>query len=323
MKSRSKFSILISLAFIILIGFGLFFFEGTLPVDKTNKDSKIFVVEIGEGPESIIKKLSQENLIRSRVSFFAIIYQLQIQKKMQAGDYRLSPSMSAYEIAKELTHGTLDRWITIIEGWRKEEIADKVAAEFKIPAIEIINNSKEGYLFPDTYLIPKDATAGALIEVLENNFNNKFDDQLKSKISKLGLTELEAITLASIVEREARFEQDRVEVASILLKRLNEDIPLQADATVQYALGYQADQKSWWKSSLTFEDLRINSIYNTYVNPGLPPAPISNPGLSSLKAVANAKLNTPYLFYVSDVNGKLHYARTLQDHNKNIDKYLK
>lgn len=323
MKSRSKFSILISLAFIVIIGFGLFFFEGTLSVDKTNKDSKIFVVEIGEGSKSIINKLAQENLIRNKLTFYGILLQLGIRDQIQAGDYRLSPSMSAYEIAKELTHGTLDRWITIIEGWRKEEIADKVAAEFKIPAIEIINNSKEGYLFPDTYLIPKDATSGALIEVLENNFNNKFDDELKSKISKLGLTELEGITLASIVEREARFEQDRIEVASILLKRLNEGIPLQADATVQYALGYQAEQKSWWKSSLTFEDLRVNSVYNTYVNPGLPPAPISNPGLSSLKAVANARLNTPYLFYVSDINGKLHYARTLQEHNNNIDKYLK
>ncbi|MDO8340507.1 MAG: endolytic transglycosylase MltG [Candidatus Woesebacteria bacterium] len=323
MKSRSKFSILISLGFIILIGFGLFFFEGTLPVDKTNKDSKIFVVEIGEGSKSIINKLAQENLIRNKLTFYGILLQLGIRDQVQAGDYRLSPSMTAYEIAKELTHGTLDRWVTIIEGWRKEEIADKIAAEFKIPAIEIINNSREGYLFPDTYLIPKDATAGAFIAVLENNFKNRFDDQLKSKIAKLGITELEAITLASIVEREARFEQDRVEVASIFLKRLNEGIPLQADATVQYALGYQAEQKSWWKSSLTFEDLRVNSVYNTYVNPGLPPAPISNPGLSSLKAVANARLNTPYLFYISDLNGKLHYARTLQDHNKNIDKYLK
>lgn len=323
MKSRSKFSILISLAFIIIIGFGLFFFEGTLPVDKTNKDSKIFVVEIGEGSKSIINKLWQENLIRNKLTFYGILLQLGIRDQVQAGDYRLSPSMTAYEIAKELTHGTLDRWITIIEGWRKEEIADKVAAEFKIPAIEIINNSNEGYLFPDTYLIPKDATSGALIEILENNFKNKFNDQLKLKISKLGLTELEAITLASIVEREARFEQDRVEVASILLKRLKEGIPLQADATIQYALGYQADQKSWWKRSLTFEDLRINSLYNTYENPGLPPAPISNPGLSSLKAVAQANPNTPYLFYVSDVNGKLHYARTLQEHNNNIDKYIK
>src|SRR3989344_9255742 len=298
MKSRKKFSVIITIAFIAIAGIGLFFYEGTLPVDKTNRDSKIFVVEVGEGTKSIVRKLGQENLVRSRLAFYGILLQLKIRDQIQAGDYRLSPSMSSYEIAKELTHGTLDRWITIIEGWRKEEIADKVAAEFKIPAIEIINNSKEGYLFPDTYLIPKDATAGAFIAVLENNFKNKFDDQLKSKIAKLGITELEAITLASIVEREARFEQDRVEVASILLKRLNEGIPLQADATVQYALGYQADQKSWWKRSLTFEDLRVNSVYNTYVNPGLPPAPISNPGLSYLKAVANARLNTPYLFYV-------------------------
>jgi len=323
MKSRKKFSILITIVFIVIAGMGLFFYEGTLPVDKTNKDSKIFVVEVGEGPESVVRKLKQENLIRSRLSFIAIIYQLQIQKKVQAGDYRISPSMSAYDIAKELTHGTLDRWITIIEGWRKEEIADKVATEFNIPSSEIINEANEGYLFPDTYLIPKDATAGAVISILMRNFDNKYNESLKSDVRKLGLTEDEGLILASIVEREAQFEKDRQEVASILLKRYNAGIALDADATVQYALGYQSDQRTWWKKNLTIEDLNINSLYNTRKFAGLPPAPISNPGLSSLKAVANANPNTPYLFYLHDSNGKSHFSRTLQEHNENVDKYLK
>ncbi|MFH1827461.1 MAG: endolytic transglycosylase MltG [bacterium] len=322
MKSRKKFSILITIAFITIAGIALLFYEGSLAVDKTNKDSQIFVVEIGEGTKSVAKKLSQENLIRSRIVFYTILYQLKIQNKVQAGDYRLSPSMSAYDIAQELTHGTLDRWITIIEGWRKEEIADKVATEFNIPASEIINSAKEGYLFPDTYLIPKDATAGAFISILENNFNNRFDAQLKVKIGKLGLTEHDAITLASMIEREAKFDNDRQQVANVLLKRYKEGIPFQIDATVQYALGYQSDQKTWWKNGLTFEDLKVNSPYNTYLNPGFPPNPISNPGLSSLKAVANANPNTPYLFYVSDSNGKLHFSRTLKEHNANINKYL-
>jgi len=323
MKSRKKFSVIITIAFIAIVGIGLFFYEGTLPVDKTNRDSKIFVVEVGEGIKSIVRKLGQENLVRSRLAFYAILYQLQIQDKIQAGDYRLSPSMSSYEIAKELTHGTLDRWITIIEGWRKEEIADKIAAEFNIPAIEIINNANEGYLFPDTYLIPKEATAGGVISILMNNFENKYNDELRNEIKRLGLTEEEGLILASIVEREAQFDKDRQEVASILLKRFNAGIGLDADATVQYALGYQTDQKTWWKKGLTIDDLNINSPYNTRKFAGLPPTPISNPSLSSLMAVANANPETPYLFYLHDLNGKAHFARTLQEHNENVDKYLR
>ncbi|MEX1052289.1 MAG: endolytic transglycosylase MltG [Patescibacteria group bacterium] len=323
MKSRKKFSLIITIAFIAIVSIGLFFYEGTLPVDQTNRDSKIFVIEVGEGPKSIVNKLEDENLIRSKVTFFAILYQLQIHNKIQAGDYRLSPSMNAYEIAKELTHGTLDRWITIIEGWRKEEIADKIAAEFNIPATEFITNAEEGYLFPDTYLIPKDATAGGVISILMNNFERKYDEDLKEKVRQLGLTDEEALILASIVEREAQFDRDRVEVASIFIKRYKAGIALDADATVQYALGYQTDQKTWWKKGLSVDDLNIQSPYNTRRVAGLPPGPISNPSLSSLEAVANADPNTPYLFFLHTPNGKTYFGRTLQEHNENIDKYLR
>ena len=136
------------------------------------------------------------------------------------------------------------------------------------------------------------------------------------------MTEKEVLILASLVEKEARHDEDRQKVASIILKRLKNDIKLQIDATVQYALGYQSEEKTWWKKNLTQEDLDIDSPYNTYKNEGLPPGPIANPGLASIEAVINADANTSYLYYISDKNGNMHYARTLEEHQANIDKYL-
>jgi UPF0755 protein len=180
----------------------------------------------------------------------------------------------------------------------------------------------EGYLFPDTYLIPEQATAGGIIEILVNNYYRRFDDSLKAKAKKNGLSEKEVLILASLVEKEGRNDADRQKVASIILKRYRKDWPLQIDATIQYALGYQANEKTWWKKVLTADDLSIDSPYNTYKNTGLPPGPICNPGLSSITAVANANVNTPYWYYLSDKNGKMHYSKTLEEHNANIKSYL-
>ncbi len=317
--------ITVSLFFILIISIvGFFYYQaGTLPVNKEDRTSKIFVINPGESLNKIANDLADQNLIRNRVVFYLAVRQLGIEKKIQAGDFRLSPSMDSYEIAKILTHGTLDVWLTIIEGTRREEVAQDVSRNLDIPEIEFLKYTHEGYLFPDTYLIPKDATAVAVIKILDNNFDQKVTSDLISKAKKNNLTEDQLITLASLVEREAKFAQDKKNVASVLLKRLNNNILLQIDATVQYALGYQPDEKTWWKKNLTQDDLGVNSPYNTYKNLGLPPGPIANPGLASIDAVVNADPNTPYLFYISDSSGHLHFARTLEEQNENISKYLK
>jgi UPF0755 protein len=307
---------------ILAIFLFLFYKEGTLPVNKNSKETKIFVIKKGENLDTIIKNLAKEDLIRNRIVFYLILKQLGIERKIQAGDFRLSPAMSAYQIASNLTHGTLDVWLTIIEGLRKEEIAQIVSQNFNIPETEFLKNAEEGYLFPDTYLIPQQATAGGIIEILTNNFNRRFNDDLKLQAKKKGLSIKEVIILASLVEKEARHDNDRQKVASIILKRYREGMPLQIDATVQYALGYQADEKTWWKKTLSAEDLKIDSPYNTYKYVGLPPTPIANPGLASIKAVLEADVNTPYWYYLSDNTGKMHYATTLEEHNANIKKYL-
>ncbi len=323
MKSRTKRKgkiFLLTLVLLIVGGY-IFFREGTLPTDKSDKTPVIFVVQQGEGLNSIINKLKEQRLIRNRITFFAIVYQLGIEKKIQAGDFRLSKAMNTYDIANNLTHGTLDKWITIPEGWRKEEIADRVGKDLDISEVEFIEKAQEGFLFPDTYLIPKEATADTIISILTNTFENKFTP-LDDKRRKLGLTKLQAVTLASLVERESKFDSERQGIASVLLRRYREGIPLQIDATVQYAMGYDAVKKTWWPVPLS-EDLKINSPYNTYLNTGLPPGPISNPGLASLEAVVNADPNTPYLFYVHDSQGKAHFARNGEEHERNIQKYLK
>jgi UPF0755 protein len=318
-RTKKAFSMMIIFIFMGV----LFFINGILPVNKNDKKTKIFVISQGESIDSITKNLFRSNLIRSRLVFRAIIIQLGIKKSVQAGDFRLSPSMNAYEIARSLTHGTLDKWVTIIEGLRKEEIADIISSTIKFSKTEFINKAREGYLFPDTYLIPKDASAETVISILENNFDKKFTDDLKSKGLKKNLSPEEFVIFASLVEKEGRSDRDRLEVASIILKRLNVGMKLDIDATLQYALGYQPKEKTWWKKSLTNYDKSISSPYNTYKNAGLPPGPICNPGLSSMIAVANADPDTPYLYYMHDEKGIPHYARTLEEQNSNINRYLK
>lgn len=212
--------------------------------------------------------------------------------------------------------------ITLLEGWRVEEMAEKLNKELGTKNEDFLKVAKEGYMFPDTYFFEDVASASAVAKKMRATFDLKYDSDLQAKIKKLGLTPAEGVILASIVEREARTDEPRRMVASILLKRLNIDMGLNVDSTVQYALGYQASEKSWWKKSLTKNDLKINSPYNTYIHAGLPPTPICNPSLSSLEAVANADPKTPYLYYSHDLQGVSHYAKTLEEHNQNVANYL-
>lgn len=316
--------LIILVIFLAVVGLGsyLFYKEGTLPVNRETKTSKIFVIRKGEGLSEVAKNLAGEGLIRNKIVFYLVVKRLGIDKNIQAGDFRLSQSMDVYEVARTLTHGTLDVWVTIIEGLRKEEVAQIISQNLGIPEVEFLKYAKEGYLFPDTYLFPRQATAGAVIDILSSNFEKKYDTTLRSQARLNGLTDKEVLILASIVEREARSDSDRKQVASILLKRLRADWPLQTDATIQYAVGYDETDKSWWKKNLSEDDLKIDSPYNTYKHIGLPPTPVTNPGLSSIQAVVRANADIPYWFYLSDRKGIMHYAVTHEEHERNIGKYL-
>ncbi|OGH48162.1 MAG: hypothetical protein A3A51_04005 [Candidatus Levybacteria bacterium RIFCSPLOWO2_01_FULL_39_10] len=293
--------------------------NGTSPADKNNTTPKIFIVEQGQGVRAIAKNLKDTGLIRDQVAFFLLTKKLGLDSKIQAGSFRLNPSMTAEEIANELTLGTLDIWITIPEGMRSAEIADilsKTMPNYDEGWDETLDEN-EGYLFPDTYLFPKDSDVETIVSIMRNNFDNKFASLDKSNTD---LTDSEIVILASLIEREARREQDRPIVSSVINNRLGIGMKLDIDATLQYVLGYQDNQKRWWKEGLTNQDKLLNSPYNTYRVAGLPPGPISNPGLASLQAAVNPA-TTDYLYYITDRSGTNRYAETLAEHEENIATY--
>ncbi|MBI2420834.1 MAG: endolytic transglycosylase MltG [Candidatus Levybacteria bacterium] len=313
--------LLVAAALILFLGLIAFIWwqRGLAPADKNNNTPKIFVIEEGSGVRQIANELKKQGLIKDQIVFFLLTKKLNLDKEIEAGSFRLFPSMTAEEIAKELTHGTLDIWITIPEGMRAEEIDEILAKD--IPTYDEswgpLLEENEGYLFPDTYLIPRDTDISQIIKTMRDNFDAKF---ATLNTSKTDLSKEEIVTLASLIEREARHAEDRPKVASVITNRLDIGMKLDIDATLQYALGYQKDEKRWWKGSLTNEDKAINSPYNTYRVSGFPPSPISNPGLASLEA-AVYPANTSYIYYITDKSGTNRYATDLEGHQANIEKY--
>lgn len=317
---KQKLYILLILLVLLLAPLYLYYYQSLKPVNPGNSEAINFSIKSGEDVRSIAQKLYDQKLIRSSLVFFLKARLTEYGKKIQAGDFLLSQSMNMQEISQELTHGTSDIRLTIPEGWRKEEIAMKITGQFDIPENEILRTAHEGYLFPDTYLIPKEATGSQIVKMMEDNFNKKIQ-KVREAIKQKGLDFDEAIIIASLIEREAKLPEDRPLIASVILNRLKLEMKLDVDATVQYALGYQSDEKTWWKRNLTIEDLGFESVYNTYRNSGLPPTAIANPGLSSIEAVINAP-KTDYLYYIADKNGKTHFAKTIEEQDANIAKYL-
>jgi UPF0755 protein len=314
-----KFSIVIILAAVIFVFVSLWWNNGLSAVDSHDKSQKFFVIPKGTAIRTVGNELKSQKLIKDPVVFFIYIKLNNLDHDIQAGSYRLSSSMSLPQIMETLGHGTVDIWVTIPEGLRSEEIAailKESIPTYKPEWIERLSSEK-GYLFPDTYLIPRDATIDSIITLLENNFYKK--------VMTVGLTKdsphlNKIVTEASLIEREAKFEEDRPYVASVLENRLAIGMALQIDATVQYVTGYNQTTKKWWNQPAPYQ-LKVSSPYNTYINTGLPPAPICNPGLSAIQAAVNPK-DTNYIYYVNDSKGKLHFAENLSDHNKNIQKYL-
>ena len=315
-----KVNILLFLFILISISFYLFYEEGSLPVNKLSKETKTFIIKSGEPLDTITNNLASDGLIRNKIVFYLVVKKLGLERKIQAGEFKISENMNAEQVANNLTHGSIDTSITLIEGMRKEEMAQIISKTLDIPEIEIMSKTKEGYIFPDTYQVPKNASSDVVLTIIKNN--QKFVKALQNIKKQTKLTEKQSLILASLVEREARQPSTREKIAGIILKRYLADWPLDLDASLQYILGYQTNEKSWWKINLTDEDKNIDSPYNTYKNKGLPPEPICSPSLSSLEAVINADPSTPYWFYLTDNQGVMRYAVTLEEHEANVQKYL-
>jgi UPF0755 protein len=294
------------------------YLSNTTPVSQLKNPTQTFVVPKGQSTRTILKRLQQDKIIKS--SLAAEIYLLLIQQRQgfQAGSFELSGSMQLNEVASSLRRGTVDIKATIPEGFRSEQIVDEL---IKSGLLANLNKqdlyqkfkTKEGQLFPDTYFFPKESTPEEITDIMVNTFSQKTNNQHP-------VTDNDLI-LASLVEREARHDIDRPLVASVLKNRLKIGMALQVDATLQYARATIANNQFDWWPQITSADKSINSPYNTYKFPGLPPEPIANPGIEAIEAVLNPA-KTDYLYYVSEPDGTTHYAKNLEGHNANIQKYL-
>ena len=291
-----------------------------------------FTAPRGKSASEIGTLLYNEGLIKNKLAFKIYVQFLDRSKNINAGEFELSPSMSVSEIVRIMGKGTKELWATIPEGLRKEEVVEKViialemdkekAEAFRTQFLTLAKDS-EGYLFPDTYLFPREVPAEFVFNKLASTFDDKFDSAvtplLKGKFSKK-----DVVIMASILERETKTADEKPVVAGILWKRIENDWPLQVDATVQYAIASQqsnSQQPNNWWPILTLDDLDIDSPYNTYRYKDLPVAPISNPGLRSLQAAANP-IDSDYWFYIHSSDGVIHYAKSSAEHASNVRKYL-
>ncbi|MFA5749915.1 MAG: endolytic transglycosylase MltG [Candidatus Shapirobacteria bacterium] len=312
MIKKIFFLFLSFVVFVVLIFFG-FLYLNNQPI-SSNNSPKVFVIKSGDGIKQISQKLEDSNLIKNKYVFLFYSYKLSLNQKIQAGNFKLSQNLTTKEIVIKLSKGgSTDYWLKIIDGTRVEEL--DVNADFLVKAKNL-----EGYLFPDSYLIPQYFTTDQILSTIKNNFDQKF---AKAKIDAINIkmTNKEIVIFASIIEREARTLKSKQEIAGILLNRLNIGMALQVDASVQYARDSKKKPVEYWKP-LNYTDLSIVSPFNTYKNRGLPPSPICNPGYDSLYAAFHP-IDSDYIYYITGNDNKMHYATTLDEHNSNVAKYLR
>ena len=307
-----------------------------------------FVIPAGAAADSVAADLFAAGLLNDSELFLNYLQFYGMDSRLQAGQYTLNGRYTIPQLAAAITEGSArDNVISFLDGLRIEEMADvlAVASPAEIDPDEFlalarrerpldltpfpflnslgVDNTLEGYLFPGTYMVPYDADAQYLIEEMLRTFDRQVTPAMRQAYGAQGLTLPQAVILASIVERETPFAEEKTRIASVYTNRVRESMPLQADPTVQYAIGYQAENQNWWKAPLFFADLELDHPYNTYVIPGLPPGPIANPGLASLQAVAVPE-QTDFLFFVVDCEsnppGRHVFSKTYEEHLANAER---
>lgn len=312
---RNRFGVFFGILFV----FGVFLFATTAPSNFPDGES-IFTVSPGQSLKSVGTELVNNHYIKSRVLFSSFVTFYGSEKVLPPGDYFFDHPVSVFTIARQIAFGTHNLKpikITIPEGDSVLEIGAILSQKISnFDSKLFLANAKqyEGYLFPETYFIYSKTNPDDIINEMRAMFNTKTATLLA--IDSLGIhTKKEIVIMASIIEKEARGVNDRNIISSILWNRLAQGMRLQVDATVAYAVGNP-------NGTLKKSDFQVDSPFNTYLHKGLPPAPISNPGLDALTAALKSS-PTPYLYYLHDKNGTIHYAKTYAEHLANIRKYLK
>lgn len=337
MKTLLKAIVILILLIGIAIVGTLFYYNSMIsPVDETSTEELIVEIPQGSSLRKASSILYSNNLIKNE-RFFLLYAKLNEKESIKAGRYSISQSHSTHEILEILNKGAIaiDNKITIPEGYEVRNIAQTLESAGILSAddfIETANNvelfkkdydflssesilSLEGYLFPDTYYINNDMNSEDIIRLMLNRFENIYNsNQLGDRLLEKNITLNEFITMASIVEREAVLQEERPVIAGVFYKRLSINMPLQSCATVQYIIKER-------KPILSIADTRIESPYNTYINSGLPPAPIASPGLNSMLATLEPE-ETDFIFFVARGDGGHEFSKTYDEHLKAKKKYL-
>jgi len=294
-----------------------------------------FSIELDQPTDSIIAELAENGLIFNSTLFRNYLIYAGLDTQLQAGTYRLNKGMSAVEIANTLLDATpLFVKVAILPGWRMEEIAESLpstgievtpeafleAAHQRYPNLPIMQEvptgaSLEGFFPPGMYEVERTIKAEQLVQFLLERFEESLPPKTLEGIEQQGLTLHQALILASIIEKEAVNNDEMPIIASVFFNRLEISMKLETDPTVQYALGYNSEQNSWWTNPLTYAHLEVSSPYNTYLYSGLPPTPIANPSLAALQAVA-FPAQTPYYFFraACDGSGRHNFSVNFEEH---------
>jgi len=280
---------------------------------------KVFIIERGDSLKIIANNLEKDGIIRNSIWFTSYVFYKGLAGHLQAGEYSLNLNLNIIQITNKIFKGDViprEVKITIPEGFNIRQIDARLAEAGLIEAGELsIQSYLEGYLFPDTYEFNKRMDLDDILNIIKENFDNKLTDSLKNEIERQKKTIKEIIIMASIIEREVPLYEDSRIVSGVFWNRLKINYPLQSCATIAYALG-----KDKWIYSI--EDTKIDSPYNTYENIGLPPGPICNPGILAIQAAIYPR-QTDYYFFLSKPDGETVFSRTFEEHQMNMDKYLK
>ena len=330
-RKKQKFKIAMAIVIVIICS-GLFLCFGK---DKNGQGEKIFFqVQEGMSSSQIADELASDNIISSSLSFRIVARVRGVDGDFKKGVYYFREGMSINTVLDNLVKGPEEAVvrITIPEGFTVEDIASLLAQKYLVDKEEFCDLAKdympydymkevgenkdvkyavEGFLFPDTYDFDRSYSAKQIMQIMVDNFDRRVDEKMKARARQENLSVFKLITMASLVEKEAKFAEDRPIIADVFFKRLKEQMPLQSDATIQYALDKH-------KEEFTIEDTKLDSPYNTYKHNGLTPGPIGNPGLASIEAVLNPS-DTDYLYFVADSQGHNHYSVTYEEHLKTID----
>jgi UPF0755 protein len=291
---------------------------------------EVFVdVPSGAGPATIGARLVEAGVVQDAMTFRGALWIRGSARDLKAGEYRFAEPMTALEVVDKLARGDVHRrLITFREGLTIAEMArvfedsgfgqatDFVAAARDPGSVKDLDPAApdlEGYLFPETYTLPRDTPADAVVGQMVTLFKKAFTPEMRDAVQTRGLSIREAVTVASLVEKETAVDAERPLVAAVYLNRRRIGMPMQADPTVIFAL----QRAGLYTGNIRRDDLQFDSPYNTYRYPGLPPGPIAAPGRAALAAVAQPAA-VDYLYFVSRNDGSHVFARTLEEHNRNV-----